>query len=141
MELLRSRMKMGLSVGRVVTPYLALAITVLLLLSLSQSIQRADDAENFAKDLRDSQVDACRYSNRTIRQVMRVMLRDENRRTRALDPGLFPNIPREEFRRLANEAIRDRNEQIQRLRDVPCDDVYPDVAYSGWPLTPFASSP
>jgi len=105
----------GKTIGELVVPYLAALVTVILGLTVWQTIENRE----FAHDLRASQIENCQTS--PVRRVLIEGLEEEkvspaDRRVREA----FPDLPEAIRERLIREADEKIDTRIGRLVNIDC---------------------
>lgn len=107
------------TIGELVMPYLTVILTVILALTVWQTIENRE----FAHELRDAQIENC--ENSPVRKVLVEGL--ESELVSVNDPRIreaFPNVPKEVTDRLIREGNRRTRQRIGRLLAIDCEARY-----------------
>lgn len=109
----------GRTIGELVMPYLTVILTVILGLTVWQTIENRE----FARDLHSSQVENC--ENSPVRKVLVEGLEEE--RVSVDDPRIreaFPDVPPAVTDRLIRQGNRKIGKRIDRLIGIDCEARY-----------------
>jgi hypothetical protein len=107
--------------GSFVAPYLLVALTILLGLTIYQ----VAETRTFSTDLRDGLVKSCEKNGNPLREAVQTILQEQIEQSERTPRSFFPDIPPDVFDRLIEEQ-RERNEEIiERIEPVDCPALYP----------------